>query len=107
MDHREKVFSEFFAASGFMLVFLIKKDERCACSLDDPLEYFDAETCKAVSVGHHNFSDHSFLDVFQKPRERFSFVVETGADVSVDSVGWESLLHRFDLPFEVVFLLCG
>jgi hypothetical protein len=104
VDHCEKVCGEFFATSSDMRIFLIKKDERCSCTFDDPFEHFDAESGQTVSVGHHNFFDHTFLDVFQKPRESFAPVVEPGASVFVDFVERERFTHCFDLALKVVFL---
>jgi hypothetical protein len=104
MDHCKKVCGEFFTASSDMRVFLIKKDERCSGAFDDPFKHLDAESGQTVSVGHHNFFDHSCLDVFQKPREAFAPVVETGANVFVDFVERELFAHCFDLALEVVFL---
>jgi hypothetical protein len=104
VDHCKKVFCELFVAPTLDL---IEKDESGACSGDDPLNQFDSKAGESVAVGHHNFVDQSFLDVFQKPREAFPFVVEARGDVFVDFVVWELGLYRFDLSLEVVFLLSG
>jgi hypothetical protein len=105
VDHCKKVLCEFLAAPPLACVCLIEKDESGAGPFDDPLNQLDAEAREAVTVGHHNFVDQSFLDVFQKPREAFPFVVETGSDVLVNFVVGESGLYRLDLSAEVVFLL--
>jgi hypothetical protein len=105
VDHCEKVFCELLAAPSLVFVCLIEKDERGAGLGDDPLNQLDAEAGEAVAVGHHNLADQSCLDMFQKPREALSFVVETGGDIFVDFVIREAGLHRLDLSPEVVFLL--
>jgi hypothetical protein len=100
MDHCEKVFGELLTAPTLALVCLIKKDESC----NDPFNQLDTEAGEAVAVGHHNLSDQSLLDMFQKPCETFPPVVEARGDVLVDFVIGELVLHRLDLSPEVVFL---
>jgi hypothetical protein len=56
-------------------------------------------------VGNHNFFDISALDLFQKPRETFTLVVDTGTDVCEYFVVGEVVLHRLNL-FDKVFLFC-
>ena len=68
VDHGKEVLCEFRLA-GARFVVLVKKDETCPSSYDDPLDKVASESGKAVAVGHHNFCDQSFLDVLQKPRE--------------------------------------
>jgi hypothetical protein len=108
MDHCEKVFGELLTAPTLALVCLIKKDESGAGSCNDPFNQLDTEAGEAVAVGHHNLSDQSLLDMFQKPCETFPPVVEARGDVLVDFVIGELVLHRLDLSPEVVFLFaCG
>ena len=106
MDHCKQVFCELFAtpALTFVVVCLIEKDESGAGSVDNPFKQLDTESGETVTVGHHNFVDQSFLDVFQKPRETFALVVETGRGVFVDFVLWEVSLHCLDLSSKIVFL---
>jgi hypothetical protein len=104
VDHCEKVFCKLFATPALGRVCLVEKDESGCRPRDNPLDELDTESCKAVPVGHHNFPDQSLLDVLQKPREAFPFVIETGRNILVDGVGWELGLQRLDLSFQVVCL---
>jgi hypothetical protein len=103
MDNSHEVLSEFLFGC---VCCLVENDERCPCALDvGLLPEFDPESRQPVLVGHHNFSDISFLDEVQKPREAFPFVLEPWADVFEDFVVWEFVLERLDLTLEVVLLL--
>lgn len=101
MDDRQEVLSEFLFGSDIVT---LENDERCSRSIDDPSDELRAKSRQAVFVGNHNLLDAAFLDVDQKPRERFAFVLEAGADVLVDFVVRVERLELLVLPFEVVFL---
>ena len=105
VDHGEEVCCKLRFAAARSVDNLVLKDETCPGSTDDPFDELAAEPGEPVWVGHHNFSDQPFLDMLQKPREAFAFVVEAGGDVCVDAISGELFLHRLDLAFEVVFLL--
>ena len=72
---------------------------------EDPFDDFRPKPRQSVFVGHHNFFDHSSLDLLQKPRKAFPFVVEAGADVFEDLVGRVLFLELGFLALEVIFLL--
>ena len=100
----QEVFSEFLSLA---LLRLIKNDETCPCSLENPFDKVDAESGESIPVGHHNFLDQAFLCVLQKPREPFALVAEPRGDVFVDLGVWLLRLERLHLAFEVVFLFAG
>ena len=96
-----EVFSELLLGA-FTIAAL--NDESATSLIDDPLDDFGGKARKSVLVGNHNSFDCSSLDLLQKPREPFAFVVEARADVLEDLVPWVRFLKRGDLALEVVFL---
>ena len=76
-------------------------DESATNLIDDPFDDFGRKAGKSVFVGNHSSFDCSALDLSQKPRTPFAFVVESRADVTVD------FLDARDLSFEIVFLFFG
>jgi hypothetical protein len=85
---------------------VVENDESCPNLVENSLDDVDAEAGEAVAVGNHNLSDHTLLDLFQKPLQPLaSFEVEARGDVFEDAVVGEFCLERFDLALEVVALL--
>ena len=82
-------------------------DESATNLIDDPFDDFGRKAGKSVFVGNHSSFDCSALDLSQKPRTPFPFVVESRADVTVDEVAWVDFLDARDLSFEIVFLFFG
>jgi hypothetical protein len=75
----------------------------------DPFDELESKPTKSVLVEHHDLSDLSFVDAFQKGSEAPPMPVESGADVLDDFVellvGVDGFLGVFDLSFEIGSLL--
>ena len=69
---------------------MIENDEKY--SLENPFNELGAESGESVLVGNHNFVDQSSLDLFQKPREPTTLVLESAADVMEHGMVWERVL---------------
>ena len=82
-------------------------DESATNLIDDPFDDFGRKAGKSVFVGNHSSFDCSALDLSQKPRGPFQFLVEARSDVLEDSVAREGVLEARNLQIEVVFLLFG
>ena len=74
VDDCHEIFSKLLFGA-FVIAAL--NDESATSLIDDPFDDFGCKTSKSVLVGNHNRFDCSALDVLQKPREPFSFVVES------------------------------
>ena len=74
MDDCHEIFSELLFGA-FVIAAL--NDESATNLIDDPFDVFGRKTSKSVLLGNHNCFDCSALDMLQKPRKAFGFVVES------------------------------
>ena len=77
---------EFIRFSFFVVFTLTVNHEPDAKLFKDPVQELLSNSRKSVAVHDNNFSDHSFVDEFQKGLEYFAIEVNTRPNVCEDPV---------------------
>jgi hypothetical protein len=104
MHDRQEILGELLLRRGALVT---ENHELDALSLEDPADEFKTKSAESVAMGNAHFLYVSTKRSFQNGAKAFPLEVEPRADIGNDLVAGALILHESDLPFEVIFLLCG